>query len=192
MSATAARIESATDEMRRALAAASDADWSVPAGDVDWSCRHTAGHVADDLFSYASQVIAQPTRGYLPIEATLDPSATPTELLDAVVMCGRLLALAVSAASPDARSWHPSGTSDPEGFAAMGILEVLVHTHDIARGLDVAWVPPDELCGPVVERLFPDAPPGSSAAVLLWCTGRAPLGDLPRQTTWGWDSSVRR
>ena len=42
----------------------------------------------------------------------------------------------------------------------MGILEVLVHTHDIARGLDVSWVPPDELCGPVVERLFPDAPPG--------------------------------
>ena len=75
---------------------------------------------------------------------------------------------------------------------SLGILEVLVHTHDIARGLDVAWVPPDELCDPVVQRLFPDAPPGSPAAVLLWCTGRAPLGNLPRQTTWGWDSSVRR
>jgi hypothetical protein len=191
MSVTATQIRDATWQMQGALGDAADADWSVIAGDLDWSCWSTGGHIADDLFSYASQVIAQPRHGYLPIEATIEARATPADLLESVVMCGGLLGLAVSSASPDARAYHPCGISDPEGFAAMGVLEVLVHTHDIASGLGVAWVPPDDLCSGVLDRLFPDAPAGSPAAVLLWCTGRAPLGRLPRRTTWRWDSSVR-
>jgi hypothetical protein len=191
MSVTAAQIRQATTEVHRALAPVTGADWSVPAGDLDWSCREAGGHIADDLFSYASQVIAQPTHGYLPIEAAIEERATPGELLDCIVMCGDLLALAVTSTSPDARSFHPCGTSDPEGFAAMGILEVLVHAHDIATGLDVPWTPPGGLCLDVLERLFPDAPAGPPTAVLLWCTGRAPLGGLPRRTEWRWDSAVR-
>jgi hypothetical protein len=191
MSVTATEVQDATSEMQRALGDAADADWSARAGDLDWSCRSTGGHIADDLFSYASQVIAQPTRGYLPIEANIEARATPAELLESVAMCGRLLGLAVSSASPAARAYHPCGLSDPEGFAAMGVLEVLVHTHDIASGLDLAWVPPDDLSSGVLDRLFPDAPAGSPSAVLLWCTGRGPLGDVPRRTTWRWDSSVR-
>jgi mycothiol maleylpyruvate isomerase-like protein len=191
MSVTATQIQDATSEMQRALGVAADADWTSPARDLDWSCWSTGGHIADDLFSYASQVIAQPTHGYLPIEANIEARATPAELLEAVVMCGDLLALAVSSASPDARAYHPCGLSDPEGFAAMGILEVLVHTYDIASGLDLAWVPPDDLCSGVLDRLFPDAPEGSPAAVLLWCAGREPLGTVPRRATWRWDSSVR-
>ena len=192
MSVTATQIRAATAEMQRALGAGADADWGVRAGDVDWTCRETGAHIADDLFSYASQVIAQPARGYLPIEASVEARATPSELLESIVMCGDLLGLAVSSASPDARSYHPCGTSDPEGFAAMGVVEVLVHAHDIARGLDLAWSPPDDLCRRVLDRLFPDAPTGPPAAVLLWCTGRAPLGSLPRRTSWRWDSSVPR
>jgi hypothetical protein len=191
MSVTAGQIRDATSEMQRALGDAADADWSVAAGDLDWSCWSTGGHIADDLFSYASQVIAQPTRGYLPIEANIEARATPAELLESVVMCGGLLGLAVSSASPAARAYHPCGISDPEGFAAMGVLEVLVHTHDIASGLGILWTAPDELCKGVLDRLFPDAPAGSPAAVLLWCAGRAPLGGEPRRSTWRWDSSVR-
>lgn len=191
MSVTATQINRATDDMRQVLGEASDADWSVPAGDLDWSCRDTGGHLADVLFSYASQVIAQPARGYLPIEAVVEGGATPTELIGSVAMCATLLGQAVSAASPDTRAYHPSGTSDPAGFAAMGVLEILVHTYDVAHGLTLAWAPPDDLCGPVLERLFPDAPDGSPAAVLLWSTGRAPLGRRPRRTAWRWDSSVR-
>jgi hypothetical protein len=191
MSVTATQIRDATSEMQRALGFAADADWTTPAGDLDWSCWSTAGHVADDLFSYASQVIAQPTHGYLPIEANLDARATPAELLECVAMCGRLLGLAVSSAAPDARAYHPCGISDPEGFAAMGVVEVLVHTYDIASGLDLAWVPPHDLCSGVLDRLFPDAPAGSPADVLLWCAGREPLDTVPRRATWRWDSSVR-
>ena len=94
-----ASVTAATDELNRALQPGIDRDWSLPAGDLEWSCRHTAAHIADDLFSYASQVIAQPEHGYLPIEAVLDPAAANHEILDAVSMCGRLLRLAVDAAS---------------------------------------------------------------------------------------------
>jgi hypothetical protein len=185
------QITLATDEMQRAVASVLDQDWSVAAGDLDWSCRDTAAHIADDLFSYASQVVAQPSKGYLPIEAAPDPAATPESLLRCVEMCGQLLRLAVTAAPSEARAWHPYGTSDPEGFAAMGVVEVLVHTYDITRGLGLEWAPPPAISEPAVARLFPDAPSGDPSRVLLWCTGRTPLGDLPRLTKWRWDSSVR-
>lgn len=182
-----------TEAMREALSEVRDRSWEVPAGDLDWSCRATAAHVADDLFSYASQVIAQPAEGYLPIEAVVDPAATNTEILSAVSMCGRLLANAVQLADPGARGWHPYGTSDPDGFAAMGVVEVLVHTFDITQGLGIEWTPPAALCEPVLERLFPKAPSGDPIAVLLYACGRKPLEDLqlPRLSEWTWDSSVR-
>ena len=186
-----ALVSAATDELNRALQPGIDRDWSVPAGDVEWSCRHTAAHIADDLFSYASQVIAQPVHGYLPIEAVLDPGASNHEILEAVSMCGQLLRLAVDTTSADARAWHPQGTSDPDGFAAMGVLETLVHTYDIARGLGLDWTPPGRLCEPVVERLFPGAPDGDPARVLLYATGRGELPGRPRQLEWSWNSTVR-
>jgi hypothetical protein len=106
-------------------------------------------------------------------------------------MCGELLALAVDAAPSDARAWHPCGVSDADGFAAMGVLETLVHGYDIARGLGVEWLPPDALSAPVLARLFPGAPEGPAAEVLLHRTGRLPLGDRPRLVEWTWDSTVR-
>ena len=185
-------IGAATAELSSVASPALGEDWLVSAGDVDWSCRDTAAHIADDLFSYASQVIAQPSRGFLPIEAVLASDASPEQVLRSVSMCGELLRLAVEAASPDARAWHPHGTSDPDGFAAMGLVETLVHTYDITRGLDIEWTPPQDLCAPVLDRLFPHAPDGDPAEVLLWCTGRAPLGRRGRRGEWSWDSSVRR
>lgn len=184
-------VVQATEVMSDTLCEVQDRSWEVPAGDVEWTCRATAGHVADDLFSYASQVIAQPADRYLPIEAVVDPSATNLEILKAVSMCGRLLANAVRLADPSARAWHPYGTSDPDGFAAMGVVEVLVHTFDITQGLGTDWTPPAALCEPVLRRLFPKAPSGDPAAVLLHCCGRRPLGERPQLSEWAWDSTVR-
>jgi|SRR5665647_25651 len=184
-------VTEATSEMRRALGDSLNSDWNVLAADLEWSCWGTAAHVTDDLFSYSSQILAQPSDNYLPIEATVDDEATPEDLLRSIAMCGELLRLAAASVPRDVRAWHPYGTSDPEGFAAMGIVEVLVHTHDIAGGLGVEWKPPRKLCAPVLLRLFPDAPPGDPSEVLLWSTGRTELGDRPRLASWRWDSSVR-
>lgn len=87
---------------------------------------------------------------------------------------------------------HNYGVSDAAGFAAMGVVEMLIHTFDVIRGLNPAdsWRPPAALAAQVLARLFPHAPSGDPADVLLYCCGRAALGELPRQTEWQWDGRV--
>jgi hypothetical protein len=66
---------------------------------------------------------------------------------------------------------------DKFGFAAMGCLEVLVHTGDVAVGLGTVFDPPREVCQRVVEHLFVGAPRDEGPwRVLWWATGR---GGLP-------------
>ena len=184
-------IAPATAEVCRVLRAGLDRDWDARAGDLDWSCSRTAVHVADVLFSYAVQVVAQPVDSYLPMEVTVEPSATPDALVRSMVTCGELLRLAARSAPAGLRAWHPAGMADAEGFAAMGVVEALVHTHDITTGLGLEWAPPPGLSAPVLTRLFPDAPEGGPTEVLLWCCGRAGLGNRPRREEWRWDPTVR-
>jgi hypothetical protein len=74
----------------------------------------------------------------------------------------------------------------------MGVVETLVHTHDLAEGFGLAWTPPSALCSRVLARLFPDAPDSADPwLTLLWATGRAELPGHPRLTTWRWDSTLR-
>ena len=68
----------------------------------------------------------------------------------------------------------------------MGVAEVLLHTYDIAQGLAVTWLPPTSPSAAVLDRLFPDAPPGDPTQVLLWCTGRGELENFSRRTSWVW------
>src|ERR1700722_15455575 len=53
---TAADVELAVVLAADALNGALDQDWRVPAGDLDWDCRETVEHMADDLFAYAGQL----------------------------------------------------------------------------------------------------------------------------------------
>lgn len=175
---------------QQALAPLVGADWDRPAGDLEWSCRPTGVHLADDYFSYACQVMAQPTDSYVPIEVSVPADAPVDGLLQSIAVCAGLLGAAATVVDPATRAFHPCGTSDPYGFLAMGMVEGLVHTYDIAAGLGSGWRPPAELCVPVLERLFPAAPDGDPVDVLLWCAGRAPLGDRPRLTRWRWWSEL--
>jgi hypothetical protein len=79
------------------------------------------------------------------------------------------------------------GLADPEGFAAMGVVEVLVHAYDVARGLDLSFDPPADLCDRVLARLFPDAPTDTERwPTLLWATGRGALPGRPVLGRWRW------
>jgi hypothetical protein len=191
MTVTPKHLEQSVTAVIQALSPAVDDDWSGRAGDLVWSCWETGVHIADDLVFYASQVIGQPEKGHIPFEIRVYDSATPEGLLRVIDVCGGILSRTVAGASPEDRAYHVYGTSDPEGFAAMGIVEVLVHGYDIARGLEIAWLPPDELSAVAVARLFPEPPQRSPAEVLLWCTGRIALPGLPRQEDWRWDGTVR-
>lgn len=179
--------------------------WGNQADSLEWDCWETVEHIADDLFAYATQLTpATPEGGYVPIAMTstrpggaesaihVDREKGPESLLQALEACGTLLVAMVATASPDTRAWHPYGTSDPEGFAAMGVAETLVHGHDAAQGLGVPWEPPADLCARVLNRLFPGAPANALPwAALLWATGRADLPGRPRLDEWRWYSEPR-
>ncbi|TDC83895.1 hypothetical protein E1193_07405 [Micromonospora sp. KC606] len=185
-------VSSAAGECTQVLEKATDQDWSRDATGLEWTCRETLDHVALGVVGYAGLLIAQPTDRYIALFASLDPRAPIPACLEGLRIAGTVLARAVREATPDVRAWHPWGHSDGPGFAAMGIVELVVHTHDIARALELDWTPPDWLCGPAVERLFPDAPAGHTAAdTLLWCTGRIALTRLGRRKQWQWNGRVR-
>ncbi|NLU75111.1 hypothetical protein HCC61_20935 [Streptomyces sp. HNM0575] len=164
-------------------------DWTVRAGTLDWSCLETAAHIAHDLLAYAGQVTAAPSDAYLPFDLVVRPAASPADTLRTVTACGRLLSGALATAGPGLRAWH-WGPCDVTGFAAMGVAETLLHTHDITGGLGVPWAPPSALCAVVLGRLFPDAPSGDPVEVLLWCTGRGELEGRPRRTSWTWRAAL--
>lgn len=164
-------------------------DWQVPAAGLEWSCWKTAAHIAHDLLAYAGQVAGRPDNQYLPFDLVVRDAATPEQLLTIVSACGGLLSGTLAASTPDTRAWH-WGLSDPSGFAAMGMAEALLHTHDITRGFGVDWTPPEDLCAIVLDRLVPDVPDGDPARVLLWATGRGGLAEHPPVTSWHWHAAV--
>jgi Mycothiol maleylpyruvate isomerase N-terminal domain len=198
-------LESAVDAMVTALRSVADRDWHVAANDLEWDCWETVEHVCDDLFSYATQLGPKPPplTGYIPFghaerrpggpDETIyaDPAGGNAGLLQALQACGALLVAMVRVSPPDLRAFHGYGVSDPEGFAAMGVVEVLVHTYDIAEGLGIEWNPPADLCDRVLARLFPNAPADTERwPTLLWACGRGEIPGHARLATWRWRSAV--
>ncbi|MCZ2527390.1 maleylpyruvate isomerase N-terminal domain-containing protein [Streptomyces sp. HB2AG] len=184
-------LAAATDDCLGVLLEGADRDWSRPAHALDWSCREVLDHLALGLTGYAGLLVARPDDRYITLFASLDPRAPVPACLEGLRIAASLLASTVRDTPAEARAWHPWGHSDATGFAAMGITELAVHTHDIARALGLSWAPPDDLASGVLARLFPDAPSGHGPSdTLLWCTGRVPLPGLPRRTDWQWDGTV--
>jgi len=121
----------------------------------------------------------------------VDPAEGPSGLLQVFESCGAMLAAMVGAVPTDRRSFHAYGPSDASGFTVMGVVEVLVHMHDIATALGLPWSPPADLCTGALCRLFPAVPIGDPWPTLLWATGRAELPGRPRRTSWTWDGAPR-
>ncbi|MEU9670582.1 hypothetical protein AB0E25_34435 [Streptomyces bobili] len=184
-----------------ALQGADASRWDAKAGSLEWTCWETVEHLADDLFAYAAQLGPRnpPSDTEVPFVWSrrkpggpanvifADPAAGPAGLLQVLEACGTLLTAVVRTTSPTVRSHHVFGLADPEGFAAMGVVETLVHLHDVTEGLGIDWEPDADLCGRVLSRLFPDAPTGTPRwSTLLWATGRAELPGQPRLTSWRW------
>ncbi|MEW2496208.1 GNAT family N-acetyltransferase [Streptomyces nodosus] len=176
------------------LRTALDRDWeSVRAGRLEWSCRRTAGHIASDLVVYAGQLAGRAQDAYLPLEITLDEEADNREAVRSIELTGALLAAAVVTAPREARAFHPFPfrSANREGFAAMGITEVLLHTHDIAEGLGLPYEPPAELCESVLTRIFPHVRPGPDHwRTLLCATGRGELPGRAPVTGWHWTNNA--
>jgi len=168
------------------LAPALEADWSIPAGPLTWTCRETIDHVSDALAYYCGQIAtgaAEPR----PAIRNGDPAASIADLLDVVVTSGAILGAIATATPPDARAYHGMGRADAEGFLAMACEEILVHTWDIAQGFGLSVSVPDDLAQAVIHRIFPWAPTGCSAwEAQLWCSDRIALPSKGKIGEWGW------
>lgn len=177
-----------------ALRPAVEREWGgVKAGGLEWSCHETAFHVAECLIGYATNLAGRATDDYFPFEITLDDGTDNAGLLQVIEAMGAVLAAAVRTAPRDVRGFHPYPfrSADREGFAAMGIAEVLLHTHDIAQGLGLAYEPPEELADAVLTWLFPHVQPGPAAwPTLLWATGRGELPGRAPVTEWRWRNNL--
>jgi hypothetical protein len=190
---TADDLEAASSSMRATLLPATGRPWAVPAGTLEWDCWHTAEHIADCLLSYAAQIVAHPVSRYVRFLASADPEASPAEVLEFAQAGAGILAATVRTASPRLRAYHPSGMADPEGFAAMGCVEALLHGQDIARGLGLQLDPPRDTCTRVLARMFPQAAADladvDSWNALQWATGRAELPGHPQLRQWRWQGT---
>ncbi|MQY10009.1 hypothetical protein SRB5_01130 [Streptomyces sp. RB5] len=180
--------------------------WDGKAGSLEWDCWETVEHLANDLLYYAVQLGPQspPLDTHVPFAlqqrrpegpayfALAERDAGPAGLVQVLEACGALLVAMVRTTPPQVRAHHGSGVSDPEGFAAMGVVETLVHINDVAEGFGLGWTPPSALCSRALDRLFPEAPGDADPwRTLLWATGRAELPGHPRLTAWRWVSAPR-
>ncbi|MFV0135181.1 GNAT family N-acetyltransferase [Streptomyces sp. HMX87] len=188
------RVEEAVGCAVAALRAATDRDWDEPrAGGLDWSVRQTATHVAECLVGYAAQLAGRAGDAYLPFEIGLDEGTGNEGTLRVVEAMGGLLAATVRTTPREVRAFHPYPfrSANREGFAAMGIAEVLLHTHDIAEGLGVDFAPPADVCEYVLTRIFPHVRPAADPwRTLLWATGRGELPGRARVTEWRWKNNL--
>lgn len=187
------------------LARVPDEGWDQPAAALEWTCRETVAHVLDDLGFYAMQLSGERGHGtaYTPLVEGVQPrpdgppfffwpeeeggTAAICQSLDAV---GGLLVAVVATVPADRTGWHPMGDGDAGGFAAMGITETVLHSHDVLQVHGIDYRPDDDVLGRVLDRIFPGAErTGDPWHDLLAATGRT---EETRGREWRWDSSVRR
>jgi hypothetical protein len=169
-------VRRAAEISRATLTPALDADWSVPAGPLIWTCRDTVDHICDAVAFYSGQLATRAPVRRPPIRDG-NPAASVPELVSQVETAAAILAEVARSAPPDARAYHRMGMADAEGFLAMACEEILVHTWDVT----------DDLAAAVLHRLFPWAPAGCAAwEALLWSSDRVTLPGRGKIGSWGW------
>ncbi len=172
---------------RDALTPALADDWTVLAGDLEWDCRRTLDHISGALLVYATHLASRATQR-LPRFRRENRDLPVADLLGAVPMMACVLVEVIKAAPLRTRAYHSAGMADTSGFIAMGCSETLIHTNDIALGLNRPFRPPDELCRRVAARLFPWAPTDVEGwSALRWSNGRIALPGRDRLgPDWSW------
>jgi hypothetical protein len=152
------------------------ADWAASVPGLAWNVRITAEHLVDLLGFYTLHLAAGSLKP-LRLDVRCHDGLPNEELLAIVISEAHALATVAELVGPDARAFHFHGATDPSGFVALAVSELLVHSHDLARAFGGTLQPRGDLAARVLARLFPTAPADTDPwATLLWATGR---GSLP-------------
>ncbi|MET7686236.1 GNAT family N-acetyltransferase [Streptomyces sp. NPDC005423] len=188
------QVEAAVAGCAALLRSAADRSWEGPkAGRLEWSCRTTAFHIAEDLIAYAGQLAGRAQDAYVPFGLTLDEGTGNAEIIQVVETAGALFAAALRTTPREVRAFHPYPfrSANRTGFAAMGVAEAVLHTHDIAEGLGLPYQPAPETCQFVLTVIFPHVRPGPDPwRTLLWATGRGELPGRAPVTEWRWSNNL--
>lgn len=131
--------------------AATDHDWSVRAGTLDWSCARTADHAVDTVLAPAFFLASRRQAGYPDYGvSTPGPDASPESLAESLETATRILVAVVTAAPPATRAtiWRRPAPEvrGPWDFVPRAGLELVLHAHDVAAGLGLDFVPPADVC----------------------------------------------
>lgn len=174
-------VEAAAAVVVAALRPGVDADWSVGAGDLEWSVDQTIAHMTGAPAKYAFYLSSRSTR-YVAVTVSPVPGATRQERLEAIEGCAAALAGVAAAAPPGAFGFHISGMRTAQQFLVMACEELLVHAYDVTRGLGLPYEPPGELSRLVIEHAHPGQDDQRPVwPLLLWLNGRR----HPAATGWG-------
>lgn len=174
-------VEAAAVAVVAALHPGVDADWSVRAGDLEWSVDRTIAHLTGAPSKYAVYLSSRSTR-YVAVRVWPEADATRHERLEAIEACAAALAGVAATAPQDAFGFHVTGMRNAEQFLAIACWELLLHTYDVTCGLGLPYEPPAELCRLVIEHYYPDRDEQRPVwPYLLWLSGRR----HPAITGWG-------
>src|SRR5438067_13449831 len=137
-----------------ALQAHVDRDWTVRAGELEWSVESTVAHFIGALVKESVYLASRSTR-FIAVSTGQFRNATPNELVDSIAPAAQALANVARSTPGRVLAYHATGMTDAEGYLAMGCAEVLVHTWDACCGLGVDFVGPSELSAAILARTYP-------------------------------------
>lgn len=161
-------------------------DWSAQVPGMGGSVAKVVAHAAEGPLWYAMDLWGGPGDDGA-ATVTVDAQASSAAIVQSLLTSAHVCAASVDAAPQDTLGFHPAGSPDPSGFAAMACDELLVHTRDAARALGEEFLAEGELAARVLSRLFPwHEPDGDPWRHLLWANGRIELPGQPGQQGWQW------
>lgn len=195
-------VSAALEHARASLRQIPDDGWGLRASGLEWTCRETIAHILDDLGAYAMQLSGiHRHQGWTPLmEFSLAPGRPPCmfwpeeeggtqAVLDCLDAVGGLLVAVIASAPADRTGWHPYGNPDRSALAAMGIVELVLHTSDIMGAHHIDYRAPAQLVAPCLDRIFAHAKRSDDPwQDLLAATGRTPDS---RGHAWRWDSTAK-
>ncbi len=174
------------DACLRVLRPAADRDWSAAVPGLEFTVASVVAHATDALLWYSLDLWGGPADSAA-FQVKVDAQAASAAILVSLESAARVCAASIDSAPSTLRGFHPFGSPDPSGFAAMACDELLVHGDDAARGLGMNLTPEPDLAARVCARLFPWHPTDRDPwETLLWANGRIELSDLPMQRRWRW------
>ena len=151
-------FERLTNEVVTAWLAGADRDWSAKAGTLDRTCRQTADHAVDCTFAPAFCLASRKQDAYPDMGSvwSCGPEASPAQLVQALEVASRVLCAVVADAPPDCRAIirrRPKvEVAPPSDFLARAAIELILHAHDVCKGLGVEFEPPSDLCTDLIAQ----------------------------------------